>query len=70
MGYWYMYGTSNSSSFENALKQVDEKMSEVEPNDDGSLEFEIVIKGKNEKRVKFTSQNGAEIKEIIKLNSI
>ena len=69
MGTWYMYGTSNSSGFDDILKKIDENMKNVEANEDGSLDFEIIIKGKTEKRIGFTSTNGSEIEEITKLNS-
>ncbi|KTF67888.1 MULTISPECIES: hypothetical protein [unclassified Sphingomonas] len=68
MGYWYMYGESDTG-FQDSLKQFSNKLAMVEPNSDGSFEVEVTVRGATEERMSFKAQNIEELREMVDLNA-
>ena len=68
MGYWYMYGESDTG-FQQALAMVSEKLSEVQPREDGSFDVNITIDGATQQSISFKAGNLEELKEMVAMNA-
>ena len=66
---WYSWHSASSTTFNEVLKELEQKLQNAELDEDGSVKIEMIIKGKNEQKIEFEAKNAQELIEMIKLNS-
>lgn len=68
MGFHYNCGDCDKSSTDTLLTEIEKKINEVEPHEDGTLDIEIVVKGKSQGNISLTRQRADELRQSMRFD--